>query len=266
MAAPYYFRKYFSPQFVLEPTILKQIDSELHSFLTAQGISLPVEYRVFKESGGAGAYVTSRLEKLLADPNSKGSRISSLIIQIGEERHNIDNTKAPIYIECRFSKNYVSRCKVEIQDYRSDQSQQQIADRLCELFEHTQRDNERSLIRIPSWLKGSVPPLLTFFLILLWLRRYPVIQGIKLGDLSVIEFPLYALTITIGCAFCFLIWKLINFPKYLDAHLPTTGIFLWGAEVHDYRRRSSLRENLTWGIGVAFIVGIAASLMATWMS
>jgi hypothetical protein len=241
---------------------LEKIDSELRSFLTVQKISLPIEYRVSKYGGG---YVTSSLKKLLAEPNSKGSRISNLIIQVGEERNSINN-KTPIYIECRFSKGDFNRCKVEIQDYREGQSQQQIADRLCELFEHTQREGDGSLIRIPLWINGSIPPFLTFFFLLLWLRQYPAIQAFHLGDLSVVEFPLYVLAIIIVCVFCFLMWKPINSPKYLDKYLPTTGIFLWGVEAHDYKKRLSLRQNLTWGIGVALIVGIVSSLIVTWIN
>jgi hypothetical protein len=266
MANYYYFRKYFSTDFILEPEILRQIDSKLKSFIEEEQLHLKLEYKVSKDD--RQNYVISDIERLLSDPNSKRSRISHIVIQVGEEQM-MNRNKTPIFIECRFSRNYGSlsqRCKVEIHDYRSGISQQCLADHLCDMFEHTQREASFNIIDIPNWLKGWLPPTFTFYIFLFWLRRWPFFESMKLGNMSVIDFPFYITAIGLVYFLCFFVWKAVELPRYLADRFRVTGIFLWGAEVHDYRRRVSFKEKLTWGIVMALVVGIIASLIATWLT
>ncbi len=267
MASYYYFRKYFSTQFILEPKILKQIDQELRTFLVDNEINLPIQYILSTDGNN---YTTSNLEKVLAEPNSKNRRIAFIIVKVGEERSGGVRPKAPIYIECRFNHNRAGHgfrsCKVEIHDYRSNQNQQELADKLCELFDRTQREASLSLFKFPKWLLGGAPPSLTYFLLLVWLRRYQIVRDLKLGEMSVVDLPIYLISLIFIYFLCTLIWKAVELPKFLDRKLPITGIFSWGAEEQDFKSRISLREKLTWSIGIALIVGILGSLIATWMS
>jgi hypothetical protein len=265
--ANYYFRKNFSRDFILEPNILLQINSELKSFVETEQLHLALEYQILKDDDEY--YVTSDIEKLLSEPNNKRSRISRIVIRIGEEQTRYNNIKTPVFIECRFSRGdelLHGYCKVEIQDYRNGTSQQRLADELCTLFKHTQREASLNVIAIPNWIEGWLPPVLTFFLFLLWLRHYSPFGNIKLGDLSLIDFPFYLAATVIIYVLCFFLWKAVKLPRFLTKRFRTTGIFLWGAETHDFRRRVAFQEKLIWGFAIALIVGVLGSLIATWLT
>lgn len=263
MNRQYYFKKYFSHRFILDAETLKDIHRTLDMFLEQEDLGIAIEYHVFTNDGNT--YITSDTEEVLSEPNSKQSRISLLLVRIGEERASISEAQKPVFIECRFSPArtvFSTRCKVEIQDYRPGKSQKQLAKDLCQLFERTQREATLAEIKFPALLTRALPPNVTFFAILLMLRNYPSLSGVKLGEIGVLDAPFYILGILLLYGACFIAWQVIKLPTVIEKKFPTTGVFLWGAEEQDYRNRLALNERITWGIIVSLFVGVVASLVA----
>ncbi|QVL49078.1 MAG: hypothetical protein KFB96_00615 [Thiocapsa sp.] len=259
MSDYFYFKRHFSKYFILEPKILLEIDEELKSFIENEGLLLPIKYLVYRED--RDPYTTSDINKVLAEPNSKGGRIIEINIQVGEKPLVFNSSDSPVFVECRFGRN---GSRIKIQDYRKEKSHHYLADQLCTLFEHTQREAKLNLISVPRLLKGSLPPLVTFVLLLFLLRWYSPLQALKIGELSVIDFPLYIFAMVLMVWGSALLWKVTNLPDYLEERFRLTGIFLWGAEIQDYERRRSFRHNLTWNVLFAFLIGIAVTwIMST---
>jgi hypothetical protein len=263
MARTYYFKKTFSSRFILDAETVKDIHHVLDLFLEKENLDLPIEYHVF--TSNEDSYVTSEVEQVISEPNSKQNRISYLIIRIGQERLSVEQVRQPLFIECRFFPPHTilsPSCKVEIQDYRSGKSQHQLAKDLTRLFEKTQREATLATLKIPAWLTGALPPNATFLAILLLLRTHPHLSTLKLGDLGVLDVPFYLAAFVFLYGACFVVWKAVELPKMMEKRFRTVGIFLWGAETFDYRNRVSLNERITWGVIVALIIGTAGSLIA----
>ena len=53
--------------------------------------------------------------------------------------------------------------------------------------------------------------------------------------------------------------------KVLNIIGPESG-FIWGEEGETYQEREKMRQNLYWGVIIAFIISIGASFVYTWMT
>lgn len=257
MKKTFFYKKYFSNHFILSPDELRKINDHISNFLLSKKINLPIIYEIEKSS--SERYELSSIEKVLADPNSKNGRISTILIRVGCEHLYSDEEMTAFYIESRFSKKEYFRCKLEIHDYRNPhdpRKDQQFSDNLCSIIESTQREHNFIPPILQKHLRGPLPKAIFYMICFFTLRNIPSLQDIKMSDISIIDFPVYLIFLAALFWLLSKTFNLLRLPTQIDHYLPVTGIFLWGAEIHDYERRKIIRDRFIFGFVGALLLGI----------
>jgi hypothetical protein len=261
MSGFYYLRE-LRGAYVIDAPTLRNIDAQLHALVTAEHPNMLLRYDVVVEdaSGGNLHQSHSNLDAVLATPNSKGNRVCTLGIG-GGSPVPAGMAEPEFDFQLRVSEGMPSpRISFQMTDRRTGKDHQQVCDKIFAELQSTQRDASTYYL-LPKFLGGTVPAIVLTAVLLIGARFIPQLHSKKVGDLSVVDFPIYLFTLVFAIVWLFTIGENLDIPKVLEKKWPVRAVFLWGAEVHDYPRRMDIHKNIFWTIVIGFPLSLIGGVL-----
>ena len=243
--------KKFKKKFVLDEDSLRRLEGILKKSIDDYEGDLALVYRVEREDDRF--FETTKIEDVLADPNVSGKKIDLLGIELREPLEDTQSTgryKQIVVIAFdneddppMFKRDVIFSISCSDRTWAlllADEIEPQIE----RLFKSKQ--TPRLLLLLLAI------PLIPIFLRLLAQMAgasFEFRQGAILTVLGII-----------GIALIFFLGKYVGYPNWFKTYFGPESVFLWGEESSQYPDRENTRQNIKWGVIVAFLVSLATSI------
>jgi len=244
--------KSYDQHFILEEDSLRRMQAILDK--AAKELPSPPEvvFRVEREDDRF--YETLNIDDVLTDPNVERRRVNSVYIELRPSEANLNGAlhkrEAIVSLEFSAEKRLFKETSIRLEISHDNRNWALLlAD---ELEPQIQRTFKSKGIPLLAFLVFVIP--LTMIFMKIYRKNFPDATNIevinKLGWILLLTFmPLLILR--------FFIW-IGERPRWYSRLVGPESVFLWGDEAHAYNIRNKIRQNIFWGVIVAFIVSFAA--------
>ncbi|HEX8398589.1 MAG TPA: hypothetical protein VF644_14235 [Pyrinomonadaceae bacterium] len=254
-------RRYKS-YFILEESSLRKMQAILEK--AAKEITEPhsVMFRVYRND--SRFYETCEIEELLNDPNITGREINEILIALVSENTSADNPQEKFHDKFNASVVIIFRAtsRTEISDREN-----------LVYFSISYKDKNWALLladeiepQIIRTFKIKSLPKWTFLLFVIPFILFGI-EVFKWADFdsetSTINYRRLIIDVLLLLIFpifiAFIATKVFGKPNWYLSFKGEESVFFWGDQVHYFNERQKLRNNIFWGILVAFVVSVLAS-------
>jgi hypothetical protein len=247
--------KYYRRHFILEEDTLRRVQAILEKAGKELAEPLAVVFRVEREDDRF--YETLNIDDVFADPNVPEKRVSVVYVEL--QRRNVQPVmpfkEHEVVARIRFAaeeKRYFKfkdRNEVTLEISHENRNWALLlADELEPQIIRTFKSKG-----IPKWV-------FLLFLIPFGILAYKYNQKLQPELARRILSTILLILVVLGFM-VLTVEKVSSPPPWYSRLVGPESVFLWGSEVHAFNERSKLRQNVLWGIMIAFLVSFATSAL-----
>jgi len=241
--------KSYGNAFILEEDSLRRIQAVLEKSAMELQDQAEVFFRIEREDDRF--YETKNIDDVLSDPNIKNRRIGVVYIILTKSKPIADPFRYEIIVQIKFTseekyrRRSNRRNEVELEITHENRNWALLlADELDPQIQRTLKAKG-----FPKWM----------FLGLFIPAAFVLMRINQKVSAHAAKRAAVIFVLTLGVLFSGSMMMFLNGPPrwYLETVGPES-VFLWGDEAHAYAARQRIRQNMFWGVVVAFVVSFAA--------
>lgn len=246
--------KYYGRHFVLDEDSLRRMQAILDKAAKELPSSPEVVFRVEREDDRF--YETLSIEDVLADPNVERRRIKTVYIELRPDEANLEDVlhrrKAIVSLEFAAEEGFSALKEHHVRIEISHDNRNWALLLADELEPQIQRTFKSKGIPLLVFVVFLIPLAMVFLKI--YRKSFPDAANIEV--IKIMGQALFMIFLVLGMLSFFI--YTIGRPKWYSRMLGPESVFLWGDEAHAYNTRYKTRQNIFWGVIVAFVVSFAA--------